>query len=440
MFGLTEQHRDFTPRMFGTVTFQYSRQSNQTIPFFENKQNVSGDAGITGNNQQPANYGPPNLSFSSGINGLSDANSAFTRNQTVALADATTWIHGRHNVLYGGDFRSQEFNSLSQANPRGTFQFTGLATSDIVNNVPVPGTGNAFADFLLGVPDTSALSFGNADKYFRSKMIDAFVNDDWRVGPSLTLNLGVRWDYGSPITEKYNRLVNLDVAPGFAAITPVVANANLTGTLTGQKYPDSLIRPDLKEFQPILGFAWRPIPASSIVVRGGYALRYNTSVYQQMAALMAQQSPLSTSLQVQNSFTNPPLNTLASGFHGPPGLTNNFAVDPNFRVGYAQNWNASIQKDLPASLIMIVSYLGTKGTRGAQEFYPNTYPIGVTSPCPSCPSGYIYETSNGNSTREAGNLQLRRPPAQRVYRQSAIHLCQGARRFQCRRPRRGELW
>jgi hypothetical protein len=122
---------------------------------------------------------------------------------------------------------------------------------------------------------------------------------------------------------------------------------------------------------------------------------------------MAQQSPLSTSLYVQNSAANPL--TLANGFYVPPGVTtNNFAIDPNFRVGYAQNWNASLQRDLPGSLVMIASYLGIKGTRGAQEFYPNTYPLGVTNPCAACASGYIYETSNGNSTRHAGQIQLRR--------------------------------
>ena len=409
---LTEQHR-FTPRTFGNLQVQFSRQSNRVIPYFQDVKNVSGDAGITGNNQEPVNYGPPGLSFSSGISGLNDANASFNRNQTTAISYKTTWIHGRHQVQYGGDYRWQQFNSLAQSNPRGGFVFTGAATGNLinVNGVPErdPTTGNPFADFLLGVPDTSSLAFGNADKYFRTSMADVFVNDDWRIGPSLTLNLGVRWDYGAPITEKYNRLVNLDVAPGFSAISPVVANSNLTGSLTGETYPNSLIRPDRKEFQPILGFAWRPIPASSIVVRGGYSLQYNTSVYQQIANSMAQQSPLSTSLQVQNILSNPPLNTLASGFNGPAGqLTNNFAIDPGFRVGYAQNWYVSVQKDLPASLIMIAQYTGTKGTRIAQEFYPNTYPIGVTSPCSSCPSGFLYETSNGDSTREAGNIQLRR--------------------------------
>ena len=101
--------------------------------------------------------------------------------------------------------------------------------------------------------------------------------------------------------------------------------------------------------------------------------------------------------------------TLANGFNVPLGIVpNTFAIDPNFRVGYAQNWQVSVQRDLPGSLVMTATYLGIKGTRGAQEFLPNTYPIGAANPCPSCPAGFTYVTSNGNSTREAGSLQLRR--------------------------------
>jgi len=402
---ISEQHR-FTARTFGTFQFQYNRYSNRTTPYFENRENVSGNAGITGNNQEPVNWGPPTLSFASTIAGLSDAVSAFNRNQTIASSYNVSWNHGRHNVTYGGDFRRQEFNQLSQQNPRGAFTFTGASTSNIVNGIPVPGTGSDFAGFLLGIPDTSSLAFGNADKYFRSSMMDAFVNDDWRVGPSLTVSLGLRWDYGSPITEEYGRLVNLDIAPAYSAIAPVVAS-DPVGSLTHMTYPASLVRPDKHGFEPTLGIAWRPFPASSVVIRAGYSLRYNTTVYQQIATQMAQQSPLSKSLIVQNSPDNPL--TLANGFNAPPGVTtNNFAIDPNFEVGYVQTWNASIQRDLPGSLIMTATYLGIKGTRAVQQFYPNTYPAGVANPCPSCPAGYIYETSNGNSTREAGQLQLRR--------------------------------
>ena len=89
---------------------------------------------------------------------------------------------------------------------------------------PAPLPGSDFADFLLGIPDTSSIAFGNADKYFRESVYDAFLNDDWRISPELTLNAGVRWEYGAPITELYGRLVNLDIAPGFAAVAPVVAS------------------------------------------------------------------------------------------------------------------------------------------------------------------------------------------------------------------------
>ena len=144
-----------------------------------------------------------------------------------------------------------------------------------------------------------------------------------------------------------------------------------------------------------------------MVVRGGYGVYYNTSIYQSIATQMAQQSPLSKSLSVQNSAGNPL--TLANGFYAPPNVTTNtFAIDPYFRVGYAQNWQISVQRDLPAALIVTVTYLGIKGTHAQQQSLPNTFPAGAVNPCPTCPAGYSYLTSNGNSTRNAGTLQLRR--------------------------------
>ncbi len=118
---------------------------------------------------------------------------------------------------------------------------------------------------------------------------------------------------------------------------------------------------------------------------------------------MAQQSPLAKSFNVANSAANPL--TLANGFNAPSIDT--YAVDPNFRVGYAQNWQISVQRDLPGSLQMTATYLGIKGTRGMQESLPNTAPVGTVT-CANCPRGFVYLSSNGNSTREAGQFQLRR--------------------------------
>jgi len=144
-----------------------------------------------------------------------------------------------------------------------------------------------------------------------------------------------------------------------------------------------------------------------MVISGGYGITYDTSVYQGIAIQMAQQAPLAKSLTVQNSASCGL--TLANGFILCPGSTpQTFGVDPNYRVGYAQTWNLKVQRDLPGSLQMLATYTGIKGTRGAQLFLPNTNPAGAVNPCPDCPVGFEYLTSNGNSTREAGQIQLRR--------------------------------
>ncbi len=226
----------------------------------------------------------------------------------------------------------------------------------------------------------------------------------------------MRWEYGAPITETQGRLVNLDVASGFAQVAPVLGT-DPVGSLTGQRYPASLVRPDKRGFEPRIGLSWRPIPGSSMVVKAGYGIYDDTSVYQSNALSMAQQYqpqpfPLSKSLGVKNGPACPL--TLTNPFiQCPPITSQTFAIDPNFRVGYAQTWQLSVQRDLPYSLQMTATYLGIKGTRGVQAFLPNTYPSDNVNPCVvngvnTCPTGFTYRTSNGNSTREAAQVQLRR--------------------------------
>lgn len=397
------QHR-FERQIFTTLGYHFTRLRTQLLPYFAYVTDISGNAGITGNDQDPSEWGPPSLTFSSGIAVLTDGNSEFNRNRTDQGLLRISTTRGRHNILAGGDLRRQEYNLLQQQNPRGSFTFTGAATS--ADGTASTTSGSDLADFLLGFPDTSALAYGNADKYLRQTVSDLYVNDDWRVRPELTIDAGLRWEYGAPITELKGRLVNLDIAPGFTAAAPVLASAP-KGPLTGEKYPSSLIHGDLHGLEPRVALSWRPIPASTLVVRAGYGIYDDTSIYVAAAESMSQQAPLSNSLNVKRSATCPL--TLADGFLNCPGTTpENFAVDPNLRVGYSQIWQLSAQRDLPGALVMTATYLGTKGTHGTQEFLPNTYPIGATNPCPQCPVGFIYRTSGGNLERNAAELQLRR--------------------------------
>jgi hypothetical protein len=87
-------------------------------------------------------------------------------------------FRGRHNFTIGGDVRRHLIDIVSQQNPRGSFAFTGAAT------------GHDFSDFLLGTPTTASIAYGNADKYFRGFSYDAYITDDWRIGPSFTVTAG----------------------------------------------------------------------------------------------------------------------------------------------------------------------------------------------------------------------------------------------------------
>jgi len=397
----------FNHQIYAVFGYHFTRLRTEVRPQFDRVTNISGNAGIAGNDQDPPDWGPPALVFSSGMAGLTDGNSEFNRNRTDAVSFKGTWTHLRHTVSFGGDFRRQEFNEFAQLNPRGTFAFTGAATQAPAAAGTAAGTtGSDLADFLLGIPDTSAVQFGNPEKYFRASAYDAFIADEFRVMSTFTVNAGMRWEYGAPMSELFGRMVNLDIAPGFAAAAPVVAG-NPVGPLTGVRYPASLVRPDYRGWEPRVGISWRPLPASTLVVRAGYGIYDDTSVYLSSAEQMAQQAPLSTSVSVQNGAAC--ALTLADGFRDCAGTTaDTYAVDPNLRVGYAQNWQLSAQTDLPGALVVTATYEGTKGTRGAQEFLPNTYPVGATNPYTGRPVGFVYRTSNGNSTREAGEMQLRR--------------------------------
>jgi len=122
---------------------------------------------------------------------------------------------------------------------------------------------------------------------------------------------------------------------------------------------------------------------------------------------MSQQSPLSTSLSVQNTPENPL--SLADGFRGSPSFTAvTFAADPDYRVGAAQNWRLSVQQDLPQALQLSITYLGVKGTHVPQRILPNTYPNGAANVCSLCPTGFTYLMSGGTSNRHAGTVELRR--------------------------------
>src|SRR5581483_2372917 len=217
-FGLTlggGWTHNFSSETINSLRVNFSRNRTETLPFFAYGSNVAAELGITGVSNEPINFGPPNLSFTN-FGGLTDASPLLQRNQTAGFTEGVTLIRGSHTYTVGGGYRRMQFNTRTDQNARGTFTFTGLATSGFdANGQPLPGTGFDFADFLLGLPQSSSIRFGDTSTYFRASAYNAFAMDDWRIRPNLTLNAGLRYEYFTPYHEKYNHIANLDIAPGF---------------------------------------------------------------------------------------------------------------------------------------------------------------------------------------------------------------------------------
>jgi hypothetical protein len=389
--GLTVNRRVST-RLNLRFSYQFTHSDSTTTPYFADRTNVSGEAGISGNAQDPLNWGPPVIAFPDFAD-LRDANYQETRRNLHVIGVEAQLRRGRHSITFGGDARLHGIDLLTPPDPRGTMTFTGALT------------GDAFADFLLGVPTTSAIAMGNESARVRGGVVDAYINDDFRIAPGLTMEAGVRWEYESPYTERDGRLSNLDVAPGFTAVSPVVG-FDPVGSLTGTRYPAALVHRDLRGLQPRVGVSWRPDVTSSLVVRGAYGIYRNLGVYQSIGMLLAQQPPFSTSFSVHNSLATPL--TLASPFPASLPSSTTYAVDPDFRTATVHSFSVIVQRDLPASLTVIAAYFGDRGRSLAQAFLPNTYPSGAPEPCATCPSGFVYLTSGGHSMRDAGVFTLRR--------------------------------
>jgi hypothetical protein len=399
-------NRTISPHMVINFSSRLNLNRNETTPYFANGADIAGELGIQGLSQTPLNYGPPNLNFTNFM-GLSDSSPSLRRVETLVQSGGLRYTRGKHAFYMGFDYTRNIWDLLLEQNARGTLFFGGSATASIgANGYATPGTGFDFADFLLGSVQQATLRSGGYDTYPRSNAADGYFQDEWSVRKNLTLNLGVRYDYAAPFTEKYGRMDNLDVAPGFAAVAPVVAGG--TGPYSGQ-FPASLVEPDFNKFSPRVGIAYRPGFKRRTVIRSGFSLFYDNTVYNRIPGLLTAQPPFAETSTFTSAADN--VLTLSDPFTGPANVTikNTYAVDKYLRTPYATTWNLSIEHELPGSLVSSVTYLGTKGTHMLDGIWPNVLSSGASgSSLINNASGFTYYETVGNSIFNALQLRLNR--------------------------------
>jgi hypothetical protein len=400
--NLGETH-NFSPRVINSLTLNFNRQRTELLnPFAFNKdiasELCSPQPCIQGVSQNPIDWGLPIISFTN-FTGLNDVIPSLTRNQTFRVLDTVLCNHGKHNVRFGGELRRVQVNTLTNPDARGTFSFTGYTTSNLTpDGQPVARTGFDFADFLLGLPQVTSERFGIASNYLRSWVYAGFAQDDWRATSRLTFLFGLRYEYFLPFTEKYGHVSDYLLGPNFSSVSVV----------TGQSpdgLPASLIKSDPHLLAPRLGLAFRPWSQHSFVMRAGYGIFYNGSIYQQLVPNLVNQPPFA---QAATLITSPAqVLTLQNGFPNvTPSVANNtYAVDPNYRVPYGQTWNLTLEDQIFRNVMLSVAYVGTKGTKLDLLLAPTYY---LTNQAALEGKNFRYETDGAASIYNGLVVNLRR--------------------------------
>jgi trimeric autotransporter adhesin len=321
-------------------------------------------------------YGLPSVGLT-GLGGLSDQTPSNTVNQTIAFSESARWSHNKHNTSYGFDFRRIHADSIGGSNVLGSFTFSGYGTESSATCVASPTQicGSAVADLLLGLPQQTTLQAGLNKIYLRGNSWDWYAQDDWRARSNLTFQYGVRWEYFSPYSEKYDRLVNLNLTGSGSslAISNVCGTAPPAGTPLGACAaftPGTLVHPDKALYSPRISVAWVPKFkfAKNTVVRSGYGINYNTGAYSTFARKLSFQYPFAitqTNTIGENGCTaaNMSLNVNfdnSTGFNCSTGQTtlSNYGVNPNYRLGMVQVYNLGIQRTLPQGVVLNFDYTG----------------------------------------------------------------------------------
>jgi len=343
------------------LNLNWNRTNSETTNYFTNTTDIASQIGLNGLPTNPQLYGLPSVTLNQ-FTSLNEQQPAFQINQTISLTEQLSWIHKKQNLRFGGDIRRVHLDLLGLTNSTGTYIFSGVYTQAPGSNPNTPNgfstTGSSLADLLLGLPQQTSLQAPFQKSYLRANVIDAYAQDDWRARSNLTINAGLRYEYFSPYSEKYDHLATLDTGNDFTQAQTVLPNSY--GPYSGF-FPRTLVLPEKTDFSPRIGIAWRAV--KDTVVRAGYGINFANGQYVKFVQDFAFQPPWANVQTNTNALTGTPTFTLANGFTPTSQAEGNYSVNKNYRLPYVQVWNLDIQRTLPAGIVLNVGYNGSKGTR-----------------------------------------------------------------------------
>jgi Carboxypeptidase regulatory-like domain len=391
-FGSSIVHEFRFSRMYG--------EYRSTAYFQGQGADLLAQAGVKGleQAQDPAISSLPAFSFSgyAGFSGnAGDGRPKWQNRGEYEITDNLTWIKGSHIMKFGGRIYRRKILFTDARDHNGTYGFTGVMTQNPASST---GTGDGFADFLLGYPANSTRSnpatwWGGYGTYWHG-----FFQDDIKVSNTLTVNLGIRYEYTpwltgyrgqaaafDPTREKSiivsSKTNDIDLSVQRLADVGYALFSDLIQTSSQAGVPLNITKNDRKQFAPRLGFAWRPF-GEDTVLRGGYGIFYEAEGTD--GRLNFNFIPFRVSETLTAATNVVPTRTLADYWLGVPvgsslGSVTWIPLPLEARPGRDQRWNIGVQRELFSGTALEVDYVGTTGDHQTAAENINLPPAGPGS-------------------------------------------------------------
>ncbi len=436
---LSETHT-FTPSLVNEARLGFNRISTTRVQPNDSTLGIPAEFGIQGIPQVPYNGGLGSL-FIAGLTTLGSNQylPSVEYSNTYQFTDNLTKNLGRHSIKVGFQFQYLHFSILQPPSSRGTWSFSGVYTEVPTTTggntglaqmllTPIPGTVPGAADYVGGADSINASNIANTD--MNRSYYGTYFQDDFKVTPKLTVNLGLRWEYFGQLIEKFGAQSNFlpsgnsspseflltkqrcstPLSPDFYA---AAAADNISVVCSGQS---GLGKSQLGNFSPRVGFAYQINPR--LVVRGGYGIFYGG--FENSALLTYNDFPFQFNLNYPNlvpnapiTFPNGSIGTLETGFTGIP-LTSAAAEpagisllgeDYHVKTPYTQGYNLTFQYQVTPNNTVSAAFVGNTVRHLAVYMNPNTpqqiLPPGLNSfnyaAFPDFPTGFTYTSFAGDS-------------------------------------------
>jgi hypothetical protein len=361
--------RLFSPALLNEFKAGYLRSKISNFGINAGVRDIAGEAGIQGLGGDPRLWGIPGIALTD-FTGLGDATPDDQANNTFHWIDNVSWTRGRHALKFGAEVRRFQFNLFSTGTAPSNFQFDGIYTEQ-----PNPRSGGfSFADFLLGAPRRVDRSVGDSPSYFRRTSYGFYVQDDWKVHPRLTLNLGLRYEVAAPFTETRDGMITVDPQPNaivlvragegdpYEDFSPARFVPSIRYVRDGRFGRHGVTQTDANNFGPRFGFAWDPTGSQKWAVRGGFGVFF-TEDFANPYFDMARNAPKAIRQAIDADPITPNIN-LQRPFGDPnapliePRI---FSIAYDIVAPYVMQWSLTVQRQLPGDMVIETGYAAAVG-------------------------------------------------------------------------------